>query len=112
VAFGAAHFAYLKQTAGLVPAGLPAPELLVRLTGAAYGLAGFAVLAEVGAALAAALATLQIALFSALVWGPAVAGGSADASQWSEALVSWSLTVSSLVVALSYRRASPDERRR
>lgn len=103
VAFGLAHFAYVKETAALVPAWLPAREIWVYLTGGTYVAAGLAVAAGTRARLAARLATAQMGLFTLLVWVPAVVAGG-DAGQWSELIVSWTLTAAAWLVADSCRR--------
>ena len=112
IAFGVAHFAYVKDTAALVPAWLPAHAAWVYITGCAYVAASLAVLSGVWSRPAAVASTLQMGLFTALIWLPIVLAGHADASQWSELLDSWALTVGAWVVAGSYRKTAPLAARR
>jgi uncharacterized membrane protein len=110
IPLGIAHFLYLKDTASLVPSWIPWHLGCAFFTGCTFILAGVAVLLGVYASLAAVLMTLQLAVFTFVVWVPVVASGSKDAFQWSETIVSAAMTAGAWVVADSYRSRHVNQR--
>lgn len=104
IPFGLGHFAYLKDTAAMVPQWLPWHVGWAYFFGCTFIVAGLAVLIGVFARLATALSAVQMGMFTVLVWVPIVAAGvPKDTFQWSETIDSFALTAGAWVVAESYR---------
>ncbi len=102
VFFGASHFAYANLTTPLVPAWLPGHLFWAWFFGCTYIAAGVAVSTGIFARLAAALATLQMGMFTLLVWVPMLAAGHMHAitgPSWKEFVASWTMTAAAWVVA-------------
>ncbi len=88
VAFGVAHFAYVPQTAGLIPAVFPFHTELVYFTGTAHCAAGLGVLFSVLPRLAARLEAAMLAIFTLAVWVPALFAPRISLGTWTEFVVS------------------------
>ena len=101
--FGLAHFIDPQDTLVLEPHWLPWHVFWAYFFGCTFIAAGIAILIGTLARLAVTLSGVQLALFTALVWIPIVAAGSKNAFQWSETILSVTLTAAAWVVAESYR---------
>lgn len=83
LAFGGAHFVYVKETAEMVPAWIPPnPNIWAYITGAAHAAAGLALISGVLAPLAARLVTLMFVAFGTLVWAPQLMAHANDHTVW------------------------------
>jgi uncharacterized membrane protein YphA (DoxX/SURF4 family) len=102
IPFGLAHFAYLKDTVVLIP-NWPAPTAWAYFTGGAFVAAGLAMVVGVVPRLAAALSTLQMALFLLIIWVPRVLSGNVSPFQWGEFVTNIALVAAAWVVTDSYR---------
>jgi uncharacterized membrane protein len=99
---GLSHFVYVRETAAMVPAWLPARLSIAYLTGAAHVAAGMAMLAGVVPRLAAVLEASMISGFTLLVWLPRVAAAPASRFAWTALLASATLTGAAWAVAGSF----------
>lgn len=101
LAFGVSHFAYVGQTAGLVPTWLPFRTGWAYLTGAAHLAAGIGVLFSVYPRLAATMEAAMLSVFTLLVWVPAILAAPTSMPTWTEILISLGVTAGAWVVAES-----------
>lgn len=99
--FGIAHFAYIAQTAALVPKWLPAHVVLVYFTGAVFVISGAALILGIAARKFTILVVIQMGLFTILVWLPKVFAEIHDVQAVSEFLDSASLTAAAAIIAQS-----------
>jgi uncharacterized membrane protein len=100
IPIGLSHFAYLGNTAGLVPKWLPYRRGWVYLTGTGHLAAGLGSLFGVLPKLAAALESAMLGIFTVLVWIPLVIAAPGTHGNWTEIWTSYALTVAAAVVAV------------
>jgi uncharacterized membrane protein YphA (DoxX/SURF4 family) len=100
VAFGAAHFLYVTETAAMVPAWLPPGQRVWALaTGAAHLLAGLALLSGIRALLAARLLTAMFVGFGLLVWLPQLFSAPHEHMAWAGNAINFALIGAAWAVA-------------
>jgi uncharacterized membrane protein YphA (DoxX/SURF4 family) len=109
--FGGAHFAYVKNTASLVPKWLPpTQEFWAYATGFCFVAAGVAILTGMQARLAAVLVTVMLASFGVLANGRVLLADHASHWNWTESAVNLAVTGAAWVVADSLARPSQPSR--
>lgn len=100
LAFGGAHFLYVRETAAMVPAWLPpGTSFWAYATGACHALAGLALLSGIQALLAARLVTAMFAGFGLLVWLPQLFTAPHEHMAWAGNAINLTLTAAAWAVA-------------
>lgn len=100
LSFGLGHFFALPQTAAMVPPWMPAGQLFwAVVTGVAHLLAGAAILSGVLDVLGSQMLTLMLAIFSALVWAPALYAQPQEHTVWAGNAINLALVGAAWVVA-------------
>jgi len=111
---GISHFIYVNLTVPLVPSWLPYRLGWAYFTGACHLAAGLGILFGVLPRPAAQLEAAMLAIFTILVWIPAVITAPTVRGNWTEIWLSWALTAAAAVVAAhvppSSRRLRHQER--
>jgi uncharacterized membrane protein YphA (DoxX/SURF4 family) len=103
--FGGAHFAYMNNTASLVPKWLaPGQEFWGYATGVGFVAAGVAILTGVQARLAAILMTAMLGSFALLVHAPILLADHSSHWNWTEGAVNLAVMGAAWVVADSLAR--------
>lgn len=106
--FGGAHFVYMNLTAPLIPTWLPPSQLFWGyLTGAAFILAGLALLTRIRARLAALLLTAMLATFALLVHIRILFTDHKSEFNWTELALNLTILGSAWLVADSLRSPPP-----
>ena len=99
IPIGLSHLIYVKQTAEFVPAWLPFRTGWAYLTGAGQIACGLGVLFSILPLIAAIAETCMLALFTLLVWAPAIAAAPATRLPWTAFFISWAITAAAWLVA-------------
>jgi len=99
VPIGLSHLVYLEVTAGYVPHWLPFRKGWAVLTGAGQMASGLGVLFSVLPRIAAWAEAGQIAVYTLLVWLPAVFAAPAARLGWTAFFISWTFGAAAFAVA-------------
>lgn len=99
VPIGLSHFIYTQATLALVPAWLPARSLWGAITGLGQMASGLGILLNVLPRAAAWAEAAQIALYTLLVWLPALFAAEDRRLHWTAFLISWTIGAAACAVA-------------
>jgi uncharacterized membrane protein YphA (DoxX/SURF4 family) len=99
IPIGLSHIIYVKQTADFVPGWLPYREGWAYLTGAGQIASGLGVLFSILPRVAAWAETIQISLYTLLVWGPKIISAPKTRLPWTAFFISWAIGAGAWVVA-------------
>jgi uncharacterized membrane protein len=100
---GQSHIVFLKDTAGFIPAWIPAHTGFAYVTGVADIAAGLAIIFMVLPRLASTLAAVMMSLFTILIWIPAVAAAPMDRLSWTALMASMAISGGAWAVAETFR---------
>jgi uncharacterized membrane protein len=103
IPIGLSHIIYLEATASFVPAWLPDRLFWGYLTGAGQIASGLGVLFGVLPRVAAWCEAGQIAIFTFLVWVPAILAAPATRLPWTAFWISWAIGAGAWAVAQNVR---------
>ena len=95
---GLSHLVYVKQTAEFVPAWLGFQTGWAYLTGAGQIACGLGVLFSILPRVAAIAETGMLALFTLLVWAPAIFAAPATRLPWTAFFISWTIAAAAWLV--------------
>lgn len=104
---GLSHIVYLKQTVEFVPAWLPYRAGWAYLTGAGQMACGLGVLFSILPRVAAMTEAGMLALFTLLVWGPAILAAPTTRLPWTAFFISWAIGSAAWVVAQNIAPKQP-----
>ena len=104
---GLSHIVYLKETVEFVPAWLPYRAGWAYLTGAGQMACGLGVLFSILPRVAAMTEAGMLALFTLLVWGPAILAAPTTRLPWTAFFISWAIGSAAWVVAQNITPKQP-----
>ena len=96
---GLSHFVYNDGTAGFIPAWIPFHRFFAYLTGAGHIASGLGVLFGIFPRAAAWAEAAMLAIFTLVIWAPAIAAAPTTRLPWTAFFISWAITAAVAVVA-------------